>query len=86
MEWGMNPQPSDYEADMLIIWLKAWAASQAASLHILTGILHFCQPSWNAAYMFGYNSWPTYYLLSDLISEWILTALRYVYFHKENKV
>ncbi len=30
-KWGMNQLPSDYEADMLTIWLKAWTASHAAS-------------------------------------------------------
>ncbi len=37
----MKPRPSDYEANTLTAWLKAWAASQAASsLSILIGILH----------------------------------------------
>ncbi len=41
-EWGTNPLPSDYEADMLTIWLKARAVSQAASsLSILIGILQY---------------------------------------------
>ncbi len=39
-EWGASPIPSAYEADMLTVWLNAWAASQAASsLPILIGII-----------------------------------------------
>ncbi len=45
--WGANPLPSDYEADGLTIWLKAWAASQvASSLPILIGILHSSLSIW----------------------------------------
>ncbi len=41
-EWGLNPWPSDYEADTLTAWLKIGAASQAASsLPILIRILHY---------------------------------------------
>ncbi len=46
-EWGVNLLLSDYEADMLTIWLKAQTASQvASSLPILTGILHFSLRIW----------------------------------------
>ncbi len=40
-EWGINPLPSDYEAVVLTIWLKAWTAGQVdTNLSILIGILH----------------------------------------------
>ncbi len=43
-EWGMNLLLSDYEADVLTIWLKARTASRvASSLPILLGILHYNQ-------------------------------------------
>ncbi len=51
-EWGANLLPSDYEADVLNIWLKAWIPSQvASSLPILIGILQWFKGyKFNAGY------------------------------------
>ncbi len=68
-EWGANPLLSDYEADMLTIWLKAQAASQAASsLPILIGILHITMVCFYMIYRYAFSEWRS----TSMTSQWPL--------------
>ncbi len=71
LEWDVNLLPSDYEVDMLTIWLKTQTANQVASrLPILTWILYYGKKEYDHTW------WPSD--MTDMVMDYSIVLSWYL--------